>query len=169
MRQEPEWQFDDLDVAAAWKRIDGSLLHRFAPAEVLSVGVKAKACLGHWPRRSISDVGNPNARREILLAKLLDAAIARPLSSYAYADFFEAIHFLDCQSQLAALRNHNADKLVDENNAFNVAEDSSVRVILKELLQSMGLEPQLVSATAVFHHTHRPRTSGARSSRKEHS
>ena len=135
LRQEPEWQFDDLDVAAAWKRFDASLLDRFAPAEVLSVGVKAIACLGHWPRRSISDVGNPNARREILLAKLLDAAIARPLSSYAYADFFEAIR---CRTQLAALRSgsssiHNAAKLVDENNAVKLVDDSSAGVILKDV------------------------------------
>ena len=53
--------------------MDASLLHRIVPAELLSVGIKATSCLGHWPRQTINDVDSPKARREILLAKVLDA------------------------------------------------------------------------------------------------
>ena len=155
LRQEPEWQFDDVDVATAWKRMDASLLDRHAPADLLSVGIKATACLGRWPRQAIKDVDSPHARREILLAKLLDATISKPMRSYACADFFEAVR---CRTQLAALRrgsssDRNAAKLVDEGNAVKLVDDPSARVVLKELLQSLGLEPQPVSASTVFRHT----------------
>ena len=117
--------------------MDTSLLDRCAPAEVLSVGIKTTACLGHWPSQAINAGRSPSARREILLARLLHAAIAKPMSSYAYVEFFEAIR---CRTQLAALRSrtssaHNVVKLVDENNAAKLVGDPSARVILKELVQ----------------------------------
>ena len=66
LRQEPEWQFDDLDVATAWKRMDASLLDSYTPADLLSLGIKATASLGRWPRQAINDAAGPSARREIL-------------------------------------------------------------------------------------------------------
>ena len=44
-------------------------------------------------------------------------------------------------------------KLVDKNSTIKLGDDPSAHVILKEMVQSLGLEPQPVSASAVFRHT----------------
>ena len=146
LRQEPEWQFDDFDVAAAWKRIDPLVLDGFKPEDALAAGRKAIASLGRWPRQVIEDATAPSARNEILLASFLDAAIAKPFAFYAFVDFFEAIR---CRSQLLALRLKHS--LAD--SAQKPVDDPPVHSCLKEMVQSLGLEPQPVSASAVFRHT----------------
>ena len=146
MRQEPEWQFDDYDVATAWKRIDPLVLDRFTPEDLLAVGSKATASLGRWPRQTIEDAATPSARLEILLARFLDAAIAKPMFFYACADFFKVIR---CRSQLVALRLKHT--LAD--SAPKTVDDPPARSFLKEMVQSLGLEPQPVPASAVFRHT----------------
>ena len=146
LRREPEWQFDDLDVGAAWKRFDPLVLDSFAPEDLVAVGTKATASLGRWPRQAIEDAATPSARLEILLARFLDAAIAKPLFFYARADFFKGIRG---RSQLVALRRNHT--LAD--SAAKPVGDSSQHAFLKEMVQSLGLEPQPVSASAVFRHT----------------
>jgi len=146
LRQEPEWQFDDFDVAVAWERIDPLVLDRFTPEDLLAVGSRATASLGRWPRQTIEDAATPSARLEILLARFLDAAIAKPMFFYACADFFKVIR---CRSQLVALRLKHT--LAD--SAAKPVDDLPTHSFLKEMVQSLGLEPQPVPASAVFRHT----------------
>ena len=146
LRQEPEWQFDDFDVAAAWKRIDPLVLDGFTPEDVLAAGRKAIASLGRWPRQVIEDATAPSARNEILLASFLDAAIAKPFAFYADVDFFEAIR---CRSQLLALRLKHS--LAD--SAPKPVDDPPAHSCLKEMVQSLGLQPRPVPASTVFRHT----------------
>ena len=153
LRQEPEWQLDDLDVAAAWKRFNPLVLDSVTPEDLLAVGIKTIASLGRWPRQAVEDATTPSARLEFILARFLDAAIAKPMFFYHCADFFKVIR---CRSQLAALRlKHSASKPVDDagDGAAKPVDDPPVHSCLKEMVQSLGLEPQPVSASAVFRHT----------------
>ena len=126
--------------------MDSSILDNFAPEELLVVGRKATASLARWPRQAIEDAAAPSDRRETLLAKFLDAAIAKPMSFYACADFFKVIR---CRSQLVALRLKHT--LAD--SAAKPVDDPSAHAFLKEMVRSLGLEPQAVPASAVFRHT----------------
>ena len=65
---------------------------------------------------------------------------------YACADFFKVIR---CRSQLLALRLKHT--LAD--SAAKPVDDPPVHSCLKEMVQALGLEPQPVSASAVFRHT----------------
>jgi len=143
LRQEPEWQFDDFDVAAAWKRIDPLVLDSLPPEDIVAVGRKAIASLGRWPRRGIEDATTPSSRPEILLARFLDAVIAKPMFLFPCAVFFKVIR---SRSQLVALRRKHT--LAD--NAAKPVDDLPAHSFLKEMVQSVGLALQPVSARAAF-------------------
>ena len=146
LRQEPEWQLDDFDVAVAWKRRDPLVLDRFTLEDVLALACKTIASLGRWPRQSIEGATTPSSRLEVLLARFLDAAVAKPPILYPRTDLSQVVR---SRSQLMALRRTHTHA----NSAAKPVDDVPVHSFLKEMVQSLGLLPQPVSASAVFRHT----------------
>mgnify|MGYP001276224571 CR=1 FL=1 len=47
--QEPEWQYDDNDVAAAWRHVLPEVLDAVQPHEFYATAAASVKALGHWP------------------------------------------------------------------------------------------------------------------------
>ena len=52
LRQEPEWQLDNKDVARAWRRLSPNALLSVSPSELYIAAEVAVQTLGRWPRLS---------------------------------------------------------------------------------------------------------------------
>ena len=77
--QEPEWQYDDNDVAAAWRHVLPEVLDAVQPHEFYATAAASVKALGHWPVAHKS-VGNVVQRAETRLAVILRAWVWRPSS-----------------------------------------------------------------------------------------
>ena len=76
LRQEPEWQLNDLDVQEAWRQIDQEALDKCSPSAMLALASDVVKILGRWPA-VLSSCGCPQERRlEVRLALILNAYVA---------------------------------------------------------------------------------------------
>lgn len=101
LRQEPEWQLNDLDVQEAWRQIDDEALDKCSPSAMLALAQDVVDTLGRWPV-VLGSCNCPQERRlEVRLALIFNAYVAKPYSTHPQMEFFEAIA---CKTKLKALR-----------------------------------------------------------------
>jgi hypothetical protein len=101
LRQEPEWQLNDLDVQEAWRQIDEEALDKCSPSAMLALAQDVVDTLGRWPV-VLGSCDCPQERRlEVRLALIFNAYVAKPYSTHLRMEFFEAIA---CKTKLKALR-----------------------------------------------------------------
>ena len=85
LRQEPEWQLNDLDVQEAWRQIDQEALDKCSPSAMLALASDVVKILGRWPA-VLSSCGCPQERRlEVRLALILNAYVGMAGQNLAMA------------------------------------------------------------------------------------
>ena len=91
LRQEPEWQLNDLDVQEAWRQIDEEALDKCSPSAMLALAQDVVDTLGRWPV-VLGSCNCPQERRlEVRLALILNAYVAKPYSTRPRMESSEAI------------------------------------------------------------------------------
>ena len=164
LRQEPEWQFNKLDVEAAWRQIDEEALDKCDPSAMLALAQDAVDTLRRWPV-VLSSCDCPQERRlEVRLALILNAYVAKPHSTHPRREFFEAVA---CKAKLKALRGRTmpgtsaaqpgfidmgtVTQLAAPVSAVRPGELPAARWHSK--LQALGLHIRPVEGKDIFAHT----------------
>ena len=144
LRQEPEWQLNDLDVQEAWREIDEDALDRCSPATMLALAQDVVDTLGRWPVVFASCSCPQERRLEVRLALIFNAYVAKPYSTHPRMKFFEVIA---CKTKLRALWEMSM-------SATSAAQpDLSDIASWTWILQALGLHMRPVDGRDVFFHT----------------
>ena len=133
LRQEPEWQLSDLDVEENWRRVDNSALDACPPALMMALANDVVQSLGRWPLVLRSDACPQERRLETRLALVLNAYIAKPMSTHPASEFFAAI---ECKQRLHALRRaqQGADSAAQPATAVPVDVAVCLQLRLKDMI-----------------------------------
>lgn len=146
LRQEPEWQRNDLDVREAWRQIDEEALDKCSPSAMLALAQDVVNTLGRWPVVLNSCNCLQERPLEVRLALIFNAYVAKPCSTHPRMEFFEAITW-KTKLKVLRVRTMSATSAAQPRLSANSAAQPAACWLSRPAYETTGWERRIFSYT----------------------